>query len=322
MRDTLTECAIYKHHHPYPGHLGACPWCELERTKAADREERERERKRRHDEAAAGATPLGGGLPPTPPRTPERPAPPRREPRTTVAKSTAGSPPPRKKPATSAPAQPRPATWAGRLWFVPTVVPLFGPPVSWTYAAAKARSAIYLGWAACYWLLFGVGVFGGVLISSKAQQNSSQLGTPEILLVSLWLVSLVHTFAKAHRVRTAIATHEAAKAASRPRVWANLWWLPTLIPFVGPFVSWTYAAVKTRNARYRRWAWTYSILVVYLILALAAAALFGTNWVKLSGTSKIAEDVFGYIIWFGPALHAFVRRKEVSRALAARRLRP
>jgi DNA-binding helix-hairpin-helix protein with protein kinase domain len=218
MRDTLTECAIHKHRHAYPGHLGACPWCELDRTKAAAREERERERKRRRGEAAAGVTRLGGGLPPTPPRRPEpplQPAPPKQKPPTNAAKGTAGSPQ-NKKPATSAPAQPRPATWAGRLWFVPAVVPVVGPPVSWTYAAAKARSATYLAWAVCYWAVFAVGVIGGALISSKAQRESSQLGTQEVLVGVLWLVSIVHTFAQAGGVRTAIARREAAKAAARP----------------------------------------------------------------------------------------------------------
>ncbi|MFI5004472.1 MAG: J domain-containing protein [Solirubrobacterales bacterium] len=108
----------------------------------------------------------------------------------------------------------------------------------------------------------------------------------------------------------------------RPQTQVNLWWLPTLIPFVGPFVSWTYAAVMTRNARYRRWAWRYSVLVLYLILAIAAGVLFDAKWVKLSGAAKVAQDVFGYTVWFGPALHAFARRKEVARALASRPLRP
>jgi hypothetical protein len=211
MRETLTECAIYKHRHTYPGRLGACPWCGLERAKAAAQQER----KRQHGEAAARTAPRGGGLPATPARTPESPTPPKREPPATVVKGTAGSPP-KTKPATRARAQPRPATWAGRLWFLPAVVPLIGPPVSWTYAAAKARSAIYLGWAVCYWIVIGVGVIGGVLVSSKAQRESRQLGTQEILLVTVWLVSIAHTFAQAHGVRTAIATREAAKAAALP----------------------------------------------------------------------------------------------------------
>lgn len=109
------------------------------------------------------------------------------------------------------------------------------------------------------------------------------------------------------------------KRSLRSRIRINLWWVPTLIPFVGPFVSWTYAAVKTHDARYRRWAWVYSILVVYLILALTAVALFGGDWVTLTGTTKEVEDVFGYVIWLGPALHAFARRKEVGHALASGR---
>jgi serine/threonine protein kinase len=94
----------------------------------------------------------------------------------------------------------------------------------------------------------------------------------------------------------------------------RLWYLPAFVPFIGPFVSWTYAAVITRERRYVKWAYVYGVLFV-LVIAAGAIGLSGAS--SSSSGSNATASLVGVIWVFGPMVQAYRRRNEVSFAMWA-----
>jgi hypothetical protein len=94
---------------------------------------------------------------------------------------------------------------------------------------------------------------------------------------------------------------------------AALWFVPCFFPIVGPLISWQYAASRTGNRRYRRWARFYAVLVVLFIIGLSASS--GSS----SDSSSSAGSTFFALLWlFGPMVQALRRRREVAEAIATR----
>lgn len=105
---------------------------------------------------------------------------------------------------------------------------------------------------------------------------------------------------------------------ARPSRLARLWWVPALIPVAGPFISWSYVAVKT--GKYKRWALTYGLLLALVIASAASASGSSSPSSSSSGSASDWIGVAIFLFWiFGPMVQAIRRRKEVIGALYSSR---
>ncbi|HXB65045.1 MAG TPA: hypothetical protein VNV42_09255 [Solirubrobacteraceae bacterium] len=108
---------------------------------------------------------------------------------------------------------------------------------------------------------------------------------------------------------------------ARPSRLVRLWWVPALIPIVGPFVSWSYVAVKT--GKYKRWALTYGLLLAIVVASAVGAS--GSSSSSSSSSTGTSDWIGGalFLFWmFGPMVQAIRRRKEVIGALSSHRRWP
>jgi hypothetical protein len=111
------------------------------------------------------------------------------------------------------------------------------------------------------------------------------------------------------------AQSEVAPAAASPLV--RNWYVPSFVPVVGPFVSWTYAAVTARSRRYARWALFYGVMFVLVV----ASSIVGGGSSDSSSSSSAFDTVFALAYVFGPMVQAVRRRHEVADAMTAPRQR-
>lgn len=101
-----------------------------------------------------------------------------------------------------------------------------------------------------------------------------------------------------------------------PSLATRLWFVPTFIPFAGPAVSWTYAAIAAASLRYARWALLYAALLTFVIVEAAASS--GSRQ-HSSPASEVIAIVL--IVWWliGPVVQGLRRRREVIDAMRQHR---
>jgi curved DNA-binding protein CbpA len=102
----------------------------------------------------------------------------------------------------------------------------------------------------------------------------------------------------------------------RPPSWSmRLWFVPAFIPFAGPVVSWTYAAIAAANRRFAGWALLYGALLAFLIVASATSSGSGRGS-SSPGSELIATALVVFWI-FGPMVQVLRRRREVIDAMCS-----
>jgi hypothetical protein len=200
---TLTECSV-KTAHIYPSHFKTCPWCPLEAST----------RKATHKLAQRSLP-----SPQLPPRTSGR-TPVQRPPQTRgwtppqPPPQTRGPMPPKKRPGAERPSLP--PTGLIRLWWIPALIPIVGPFISWSYAAIK--SGRYKRWAFIYGVLFVFAVVSAS--SSSSSSNSSSGGASEAIAAALivyWVFGpMVQAIRRRKEVSAAMASHQRRSRGRRP----------------------------------------------------------------------------------------------------------